>query len=76
VGNIYDIPYTKTEEMLKNMESGKININPMAFTEQDIKKRLVYGLEINRFEESHAEYTSNIGQNIIYRIAKEIHGYE
>ncbi len=76
VGNIYDIPYTKTEEMLKNMESGKIDMNPMAFTEQDIKKRLVYGLEINRFEESHAEYTSNIGQNIIYRIAKEIHGYE
>lgn len=74
---ITDISYVQVEEMLKNMDAnGIVGLKPTIFTEDLIKTRMVSGLELDRFEESYSEYTSSIGQNVVYRIAKEIYGYD
>lgn len=76
LGSISDISYVKVQDMLKNMDTEGIVIKPNVFTEDTIKTRIVNGLDLKRFDDSYAEYTSSIGQNVIYRIAKEIYGYE
>lgn len=76
VWTINDIDYVEIEKMLQNMNNGKIELTPATFNETEIKQRLIDGNELGRFSNSSAEYTSIIWQNIIYRIAKEVHGYQ
>jgi hypothetical protein len=45
------------------------------FTEEQVKDRIVRTMDKQRFQET-MQYSNNIGQNIIYRIAKEVHGYD
>ena len=75
VGSISDTSYVATEEFLEHMEAG-IELKPTTFTEGDIASRMAAWLDIPRFEESSAEYSPLVGQNVIYTIAKEIYGYE
>ena len=72
----YDVDFVKMHQMLKDMADGKeVIISTTQYEEIDMKRRLVHELDqTDRFQDV-LEVSPDIRQNIIYRIAKEFHGY-
>jgi hypothetical protein len=67
-------PSIDLNQIQQVLVSGKLEVSILNLNEDDAKKYFVSTEYMQRLE-SHVEVSDSVGQNIIYRIATEIHGY-
>ena len=74
--SLMDMDYVDMEKTLKKLGAKQeIAFSPTLFSDEQLKERVLHWWDNDRFTEAQ-QYSDHIGQNVIYRIAKEFHGYE
>ncbi|MEI8091846.1 MAG: hypothetical protein WCG98_06615 [bacterium] len=69
--NFLDVDYNYVESFLKDIDHVD---TPSAFGSTEVRAYFVGDALITR-EQSNIEVSDSIGQNVLYRLAKEVHGY-